>query len=249
MCTNDLFRHSIRCHQASPIGTKPAHAKRHSSVNIDVVHPRRSLLIPIVLIGAMSACRSTSDVREEQPFAIWSSTDSTVRTPEAAADAAVRDLLGVEPVVGEFMAGDSRSGEVVVFSPGESVPVERSLLLMRQLGPDDRWSVIGAINEAMTIAVPATMSIHPSGPLRVSGRARGFEALVIVSAHRVGDDTELIDDEVIMGGSLERSEPYDVVLDLSDTEPGDIVAIVVRGGVGLEDDPGEFSAIPIRIGP
>lgn len=158
-------------------------------------------------------------------------------------------MTGVEAVVGDFMAGDTRSGEVVVFSPGESSPVERSLLLLRQLGPDDRWSVIGAINEAMTIDEPATMSIHSPGSLTVSGRARGFEGLVIVSAHRVGDDIELIDDEVTMGGSLQRSEPYEVVLDLSDTEPGDVVAIVVRGGVGLEDDPGEFSAIPIRIGP
>ncbi len=197
----------------------------------------------------MSACRSTPEVRDEQPLAIWSSTDSTASTPEAAAEAAVRVLTGVEAVVGDFMAGDTRSGEVVVFSPGESSPVERSLLLLRQLGPDDRWSVIGAINEAMTIDEPATMSIHSPGSLTVSGRARGFEGLVIVSAHRVGDDIELIDDEVTMGGSLQRSEPYEVVLDLSDTEPGDVVAIVVRGGVGLEDDPGEFSAIPIRIGP
>jgi len=37
-------------------------------------------------------------------------------------------------------------------------------------------------------------------------------------------------------------------VDLRDTSKGDVIAIVVRGDTGLEDDPGEFSAIPIRIG-
>jgi copper homeostasis protein CutC len=145
------------------------------------------------------------------------------------------------------MAGDSRSGEMIVFSPGETVAVERSLLLLRQLRPDDHWSVIGAINPAMTIDVPASGAIVPSGPIAVTGHARGFEALVVVSAHRVGDTFELIDQRITTAGSLEESEPFRVELDLSDTNHGEVIAIVVRGGVGLENDPGEFSAIPIRM--
>lgn len=185
----------------------------------------------------------------QTPLAIWSSSGPAANTPEGAANAAVQSLIGVTPVLGDYMAGDNHSGEMVVFSPGETTPVERSLLLLRQLGPGDQWSVIGAINEATTIDQPASGSVVPAGALTVFGHGRGFEALVVVTAHRIGDTFELIDQEITMGGSLERSEPFTVELDLSDTDPGDVIAIVVRGGVGLEDDPGEFSAIPIRIGP
>lgn len=208
-----------------------------------------SLLVITGLVGLLTGCRSTSDSAVETPLAIWSSAGSEANTPESAADAAVRSLIGVTPVLGDFMSGDNRSGEMIVFSPGETVPVERSLLLLRQLGSDNRWSVIGAINSAMTIDEPESGGVVPAGMLTVSGRGRGFEALIVVSAHRISDRIELIDQEIAMGGSLERSEPFRVELDLRGTSPGDVIAIVVRGGVGLEDDPGEFSALPIRIGP
>lgn len=214
---------------------------------------RRRHLVPFLVSLAVvsTACSTASESADdvaEVPLAVWSSSAQVALTPEGAAGAAVRDLIGVEPVLGEYMAGDSRSGEIVVFSPGETAPVERSLLLLRQLGPDDQWSVIGAINSAMTIDRPASGGVVPARMLTVSGRGRGFEALVVVSAHRIGDSIELIDQKTTMGGSLETPEPFSVELDLSGAEPGDVIAIVVRGGVGLEDDPGEFSAIAVRIG-
>jgi hypothetical protein len=199
------------------------------------------------LIALLVGCQTASPDYEFAPLSIWSSSGAESDTPVSAADATVRTLIGVTPVLGEYRAGDSRSGEMIVFSPGETVPVERSLLLLRQLGPDDRWSVIGAINDAMSIEVPASGAVVPSGRITVTGRARGFEGLVVVSAHRVGDTVELIDQQITTAGSLEESEPFRVELDLSNTNPGEVIAIVVRGGVGLENDPGEFSAIPIRI--
>ena len=36
-------------------------------------------------------------------------------------------------------------------------------------------------------------------------------------------------------------------LDLANAEPGTVVMILVQGGVGLETDPGDFSAIPLVI--
>ena len=205
------------------------------------------LSFAIGLVMLPMACQTTSPADDVTPLAIWSSSGSEGDTPQSAADAAVRALIGVTPVLGDYMAGDNRSGEMIVYSPGETTPVERSLLLLRQLGPDDRWSVIGAINPAMSIDVPISGGVVPSGRVVVSGSGRGFEALVVVSAHRVGDTVELIDQQITSGGSLETSEPFRVELDLTDTAEGDVIAIVVRGGVGLEDDPGEFSAIPIRI--
>lgn len=207
-----------------------------------------TIFFAAVLGSSLAGCQTASVPTVELPLAIWWSNDSVADTPEGAATAAVESLIGVIPVLGDYMGGDNRSGEMIVYSPGETTPVERSLLLLRQLGPADQWSVIGAINAAMTIDRPEARSVVPAGMLTVSGRARGFEALVVVTAHRIGDTIELIDHAFTMGGSLETPEPFTVELDLSDANPGDVIAIVVRGGVGLEDDPGEFSAIPIRIG-
>ena len=231
------------------IMTNHAGAKRHCCVNVVTMRSIRSFLVLAGLMITLIGCGASSDQEMEIPLAIWSSSTSTSDTPEGAARSAVQSLIGVTPVLGDYMAGDNRSGEMLVFSPGETTPVERSLLLLRQLGSDDQWSVIGAINAAMTIDRPEARSVVPADVLTVSGRGRGFEGLVVVSAHRIGDDIELIDQKIAMGGSLERSEPFVVELDLSEADPGDVIAIVVRGGVGLEDDPGEFSAIPIRIGP
>lgn len=209
----------------------------------------RQLFVIFATIVAVAACDSSSSSEPvETPLAIWSSTGSESSSPDRAADAAIRDLIGVSPVLGEYMAGDNRSGEIEVFSPSETTPTVRSLLLMRQLGPKDEWSVIGAVNPTMTIDEPESRSIQTAGMLTVSGLARGFEGLVIVTAHRIADVIELIDQTTTIAGSLEESQPFRVELDLSGTEVGDVIAIVVRGGVGLEDDPGEFSALPIRIG-
>jgi hypothetical protein len=78
--------------------------------------------------------------------------------------------------------------------------------------------------------------------------ARGFEGTVIVSAHRVGGDRELLDMRIATGGSLWDPEPFSVELNLNGTAVGEVIAIVVRGDTGLDNDTGEFSAIAIRIG-
>jgi hypothetical protein len=48
-----------------------------------------------------------------------------------------------------------------------------------------------------------------------------------------------------MAGSME-SPGFEVTLDLSGTQ--DMVMVLVRGGTGLETDPGEFAAIALVIG-
>lgn len=72
------------------------------------------------------------------PMAIWVSSGPEADTPESAAEAAVRELLGVTPILGEFQAGDSRSGEMLIFSPGENGLMQRSLLMLRQMGPAEK---------------------------------------------------------------------------------------------------------------
>ena len=192
---------------------------------------------------------TTAPAGLEQP-AIWPAEDVVFATPEEAAEDFVREVLDVPPALGEFQQGDARSGEIEVFSPGEAqtpTTVVRGTLLLRQLGPDDGWFVIGAQNDNALITTPDSQADVPAAPLTVSGRARGFEASVVVSAFVAGDAATELDEEVTTGGALETPEPFTVTLDLTGAEPGDVVGLLVRGGTGLETDPGDFGAIPVVI--
>jgi len=182
--------------------------------------------------------------------AVWPAADVVIATPEQAAFEFVDQVLGVPPVLGDFVAGDSRSGEIEVFSSlegGAASKAVRSTLLLRQLGPADGWFVIGAADQYVTIESPAAGATVPAAKLTVSGKARGYEATILVTARLAGQRTPLADPVIAMGGSLETPEPYTAELDLSHTRPGDVIVILVRGDTGLETDPGEFSAIPVVI--
>jgi hypothetical protein len=186
----------------------------------------------------------------EQP-AIWPAADVAFATPEQAAEDFVAQVLGVPPELGPFMAGDSRSGEIEIFSPGEGGPgsrVVRSLLLLRQLGPDDGWFVTAAVDDHVTIESPTSAATVPAAPLEVRGLGRGFEATIIVKAFVAGDPTLVVEPVIAMGGALETPEPYSASVDLSAVPAGTTVLVLVRGDTGLETDPGEFSAVPVVIG-
>jgi hypothetical protein len=185
----------------------------------------------------------------EQP-AIWPAVDTVFISPDQAAEDFVASVLAVPPRFGEFQAGDSRSGEIEVLAPAETdddrPPAVRSVLLLRRLGPADSWFVLAAINDNTTITSPESGTQVTPGIVTVTGVGRGFEGLVVVEAFRAGHDGAL-DQVITQGGSAESPEPYEVNLDLSDAAPGDTVVVVVRGGVGLETDPGEFSAIALKM--
>ncbi|MEZ5341511.1 MAG: hypothetical protein R2706_08685 [Acidimicrobiales bacterium] len=72
----------------------------------------------------------------EQP-AIWPAPSVAFDTPEAAASDFITNVFGVPSELGDFMSGDARSGEIEVLPPAETngSGTNRSLLLMRQLGP------------------------------------------------------------------------------------------------------------------
>jgi hypothetical protein len=182
--------------------------------------------------------------------AIWPAVGVTFATPEEAAADFVSTVLGVPPELGDFQQGDARSGEIEVFSPGEgeeATPVAKGLLLLRQLGPDDGWFVIAAVSENATIDGPSAAAEVPAGPVTVEGAARGFEATVVVRAYQAGNSDVVLDEVITQGGAFAETEPYSISVDLSGADPGEVVMVVVRGGTGLETDPGDFSAIPIVI--
>lgn len=181
-----------------------------------------------------------------EQVALWPASAVVMASPEETARSFVFEILKVPPVLGEFAAGDSRSGEMSVLSPGGGA-VARGLLMLRRLGPADGWFVIGVANPNATIVKPAAGSEVTAGPLTVRGEARGFEGHVAVSAFVVGDEALLLDETYTQGGSAEEPEPYSVELDLSGAPAGATVLILVRGGRGLETDPGDFGAIAVTV--
>lgn len=185
----------------------------------------------------------------EMQMAIWPTTDVVFTTPEAAAADFLAAVFGEGPLLGDFMAGDSRSGEIEVFASVDGAPIgePRSVLMMRQLGPSDGWFVLAAAS-VQTITTPAPLATVPAGLLSVEGLGTGFEATIIVSAFLAGNAAGEFDREVTMAGNFGESLPYSVQLDLTTATSGDVVVLMIVGGTGLETDPGDFSAFPILIG-
>jgi hypothetical protein len=195
-----------------------------------------------------SQAPSTTEPVQLEQLAIWPSATEVFATPRDVAEDFLLHVFGLPPVIGEFMAGDSRSGEIEVFSPGD-VETLRAILLVRQLGPSNGWFIIGTLNDGAVITNPvygAEVSVDDMTSLVIEGMAEGFEASLTVYAHIAGS-SDVLDQETTMGGNFGVPGPFQVTLDLTGVQPGDTVMLLVRGGVGLETDPGEFGAIPILI--
>lgn len=203
---------------------------------------------PPTTVGPTTVAPTT--VPQEVQPAIWPAADVVFTTPEAAAADFLAKVFGEGPVLGEFMAGDARSGEFEVFATADGQPIgpPRSVLIMRQLGPDDGWFVLAAASEVATISTPESNATVPAGLLGVEGVGTGFEATIAVSAFVAGRADPELDREVTMAGNLGEALPYAVSLDLAAAAPGDVVVLLARGGTGLETDPGDFSAIPVVVG-
>lgn len=190
-----------------------------------------------------------------EQLAIWPAADVVFSNPTDAAADFVAKVLNVSPELGEFKQGDSRSGEIDVLSLGEgSGPaLVRSTLILRQLGPDDGWFVLAAVNENITIDSPEAMAMVAFGPTEVLGKGRGFEGTLVVEAFLAGDASSPLSGNIVQGGSGADPEPYSAIVVLQGPESegllksGDVVLLLVRGGVGLETDPGEFTAIGVTI--
>lgn len=188
---------------------------------------------------------TTLPVGLEQP-AIWPAADVVFDEPELAAADFVVEVLEVPVALGAFMAGDSRSGEIEV-SCLDCSGTSRGVLFLRMLGPSNGWYITGIGNDVASFSTPSQGDTVTAGPLVVEGTAMGFEANVSISAYVAGDASRLLDREIVLAGSMGEPGPFSVTLDLSGAEPGDVVMLLVRGGVGLETDPGDLGAIAVTI--
>lgn len=129
---------------------------------------------PATTTPATTTMASTTVPAAPQP-AIWPAADVVFTTPEAAATDFLAAVFGEGPVLGEFQAGDQRSGEFEVFASvdGAAIGEPRSLLLLRQLGPSNGWFVLSAVSDVATVTTPEPMVAVPAAPLTVKGSAPG----------------------------------------------------------------------------
>lgn len=143
--------------------------------------------------------------------AVWPQAGSATRytEPVAAAKGLAVDFLGFQdPVVGEYMAGDSRSGEVEI-RPTATGPV--TTVFVRQLG--DTWFALGAATDNIRVTSPGALDAITS-PVHLTGTSTAFEANVGVLIYEDGSMTPLAQN-FVMGGSMGEFGPFDANIEFT----------------------------------
>ncbi len=95
--------------------------------------------------------------------------------PVKVARAFAVDYVGfIDPVVGPYRAGDARSGEVEVRAKANGAP---TTVMVRRLGTDGSWWVIGAATASIAVTSPETGEVI-GNPVTVTGSALTWEGNV-----------------------------------------------------------------------
>lgn len=162
--------------------------------------------------------------------------------PVAAAKAFAVDFVGfVDPVVGEFRQGDSRSGEVEV-RPTTDGPV--TTVLVRLLG--DTWWVLGSGTANIDIGDPEALA-SVSSPLHLAGVSTAFEANVGVQVREDGA-RQPIGTGFVMGGSMGEMGSFDGSVTFR--RPTAPMGALVLDTVSMKDgNVWEASVLRIRFAP
>lgn len=166
--------------------------------------------------------------------AVWPRVQTSQRfdSPEAVAQSFAVDFLEfVDPVMGDFQQGDSRSGEVEV-RPTADGPV--TTVLVRQL-EDDTWFVIGADTADITLDEPEA-GADIECPLHLSGTALAFEGHVDVALYADAVE-EPIGTGFVTGSGSPPAGPFegDVACDLAQLDDGIHYGTIVLSTASGED--------------
>ena len=176
---------------------------------------KRYLLIPValgMLLVSAAACgnntspsstpttaaTSTTSPEPASWTAVWPTTMSHIRygLPEAAALGFATSYLHIlNPVIGQFQQGDARSGEVPV-RPSTTGPV--TTVLVRQLGSDNSWWVLGAGTAAINLTAP-TWNASITSPVALKGTSMAFEGTVQTQVR--DDNNAALGKGYVTGGS------------------------------------------------
>jgi hypothetical protein len=145
----------------------------------------------------------------------WADTDTRYTDPVEAASGFAVDVLGfTDPIVGEFLPGDSRSGEVEVRA---SDPGPVTTILVRQLTDDDSWWILAAVSENITVDEPRA-GTEVTSPLVIAGTASAFEGTVDVELRVDGTDDPVVTGFVTGSGGPEPG-PFSETFEF--TSPGE----------------------------
>ncbi|MEO6627895.1 MAG: Gmad2 immunoglobulin-like domain-containing protein [Aquihabitans sp.] len=169
---------------------------------------------------------TTAPGSEQPDSAVWPFVSSSTRytDPVEAATGFATSFLGfVNPIVGDFQQGDTRSGEVAVQTADAGAT---TTVLVRQLGADDSWWVLGAATPNLQIAKPEALATVTS-PLTVSGQSTAFEATIEVEV-RADGQTEPVVGGNTMGGSMGEMGPFSIGLSFLPAPTVSGGAIVVK---------------------
>jgi hypothetical protein len=192
-----------------------------------------------------TAATSTTTTIIQRDTAVWPFVTSSTRFSdpvEAARSFAVAYLGFVNPAVGSFMQGDSRSGEVEVNAVSESGAAgPKTTVLVRKLAPDDSWWVLGAVAPDIQLTSPAALAIV-SSPVTLSGQSTAFEATVNVEIRQNGTLTPLKTD-IVMGGSNGQMGPFSKAISFNrpTAKAGAIVMKVLSAANGTTWEAGVLS--------
>jgi hypothetical protein len=159
--------------------------------------------------------------------------------PVDAARAFAVDFVGfTDPLIGEFMQGDARSGEVEV-RPMANGPA--TTVFVRQLGTDGTWWVLGSATANITADAPDAGDAITS-PVTVSGTALAFEGNVAVEVRQDGRRSPLGSGFVTGGGDVPRPFTGEVAYTPPTTEHG-AVLFLTRS----EEDGRVWEAAVVRV--
>ena len=168
---------------------------------------------------------------EDVSTAIWPWVDTDLRyvDPVEAALGFAADYLGfVDPIAGDFMAGDNRSGEVEIRTFDGGPP---TVVFVRQLTADDSWWILGAASGNITIDEPAALA-EVTSPLTVSGTALAFEGTVDVQLRADGNGEPIFEGFVTGSGGPDPG-PYSETFEF--TSPGQTGGALVMLSLSSED--------------
>ena len=174
----------------------------------------------------------TTLVAQDTLTAVFPTETSTTRfqDPVAAATAFATDYAGfVNPLVGPYQAGDSRSGEVEVRSTANG-PV--TTVFVRQLGPDDSWWVLGAATPNITLSKPGWFD-SISSPVALTGTGSAYEGTISTQV-REDDNNQPLGEGFVTGGSIGMG-PFDGTLAFTKpTKPYGAVVLYTQSQEGAD---------------
>ncbi len=176
--------------------------------------------------------------------AVWPTAASNIRyqAPEAAALGFATDYLHmVNPVIGRFRQGDSRSGEVPV-QPSTTGP--ETTVLVRQLGSDNSWWILGAGTAAIRLAEPV-WNAPITSPGTLTGTAMAYEGTVQTQV-REDDNSKPLGEGYVTGGG-DAMGPFNgsLAFTAATSEYGAIVLFTVSS---MNGSVMEASVVRVRFG-